>query len=456
MATLSPLIGRAEELGLVEKLVQEHRLVTVTGAAGVGKTRLVEELRAQLAAAGDRVISIQLDHLPAGIGAAAIAGEAGMSSPEALALATTGERIVIVLDGCDHVLEGAMDVALRFFEATDTGAVLTTSRQPLGVAGERVVVLEPLGLPTPADPDPAAAPAVALFFELVTARDARWDRSDRTVQAVAALCQAVDGLPLAIELAAARARTLSPTELLELVTQRTDTLRPPGGARSGGPPSIDSSIALSVSLLDDDQHDVFRRLSVLTGGFDLGLVHAVAGPVVDDHLRAVELVGALVDRSLVVAEPSTTRTIYRMLEVVREHALADLIAAGLADETRERLAAAMVAEATDILVEGSQRWSGDLIERITTRTASFIASLEWCIAQDDDPGRAYALFVPLFAPAQQKAADVQAMGSALFARWPATPAPLRAEALAVSATAHVLGYDLDAAAALGRGRSRRS
>ena len=185
MATLSPLIGRAEELGLVEKLVQEHRLVTVTGAAGVGKTRLVEELRAQLAAAGDRVISIRLDHLPAGAGAAAIAGEAGMSSPEALALATTGERIVIVLDGCDHVLEGAMDVALRFFEATDTGAVLTTSRQPLGVAGERVVVLEPLGLPTPADPDPAAAPAVALFFELVTASDARWDRSDRTVQAVA-------------------------------------------------------------------------------------------------------------------------------------------------------------------------------------------------------------------------------------------------------------------------------
>ena len=162
--------------------------------------------------------------------------------------------------------------------------------------------------PDPADPDPAAAPAVALFFELVTASDARWDRSDRTVQAVAELCRAVDGLPLAIELAAARARTLSPTELLELVTQRTDTLRPPGGARSGGPPSIDSSIALSVGLLDDDQRDVFRRLGVLTGGFDLGLVHAVAGPVVDDHLRAVELVGALVDRSLVVAEPSATST----------------------------------------------------------------------------------------------------------------------------------------------------
>ena len=170
-----------------------------------------------------------------------------MGSPEALALASTGERILVVLDGCDHVLAGAVDLALRFCEATDAGAVLTTSRQPLGVAGERVVVLDPLGLPTAADPDPEAAPAVALFFELVTASDARWDRSDRTVQAVAELCQAVDGLPLAIELAAARARTLSPTELLELVTQRTDTLRPPGGARSGGPPGIDSSIALSVS-----------------------------------------------------------------------------------------------------------------------------------------------------------------------------------------------------------------
>ena len=101
-----------------------------------------------------------------------------------------------------------------------------------------------------------------------------------------------------------------------------------------------------------------------------------------------------------------------MLQVVREHALADLTAAGLAEETRERLASAMVAEATDILVEGSQRWSGELIARITTRAASFIASLEWCIANDDDPGRAYALFVPLFAPAQQKAADVQAIGSA--------------------------------------------
>ena len=455
MASLSPLIGRAEELGLVEKLVQEHRLVTVTGAAGVGKTRLVEELRVQLAAAGDRVIAVRLDDLPAGAGAEAIAGEAGMASPEALALASTGERILVVLDGCDHVLAGAVDLALRFCGATDAGAVLTTSRQPLGVAGERVVVLDPLGVPTPADPDPAAAPAVALFFELVTASDARWDRSDRTVQAVAELCRAVDGLPLAIELAAARARTLSPAELLALVTQRTDTLRPPGGARSGGPPSIDSSIALSVQLLDDDQREVFRRLGVLTGPFDLGLVHAAAGPVVDDHLRAVELVGALVDRSLVVAEPSTTSTRYRMLQVVREHALADLTAAGLADETREHLASAMVAEATDILVEGSQRWSGELIARITTRAASFIASLEWCIAHDDDPGRAYALFVPLFAPAQQKAADVQAIGSALFARWPATPAPLRAEALAVSATAHVLGYDLDAAAGAGRGGPRR-
>ena len=284
---------------------------------------------AHLAAAGDRVISVRLDDLPAGAGAAAIAGEAGMSSPEALALATTGERIIVVLDGCDHVLAGAVDLALRFCEATDAGAVLTTSRQPLGVAGERVVVLDPLGLPSPADPDPAAAPAVALFFELVTASDARWDRSDRTVEAVAELCRAVDGLPLAIELAAARARTLSPTELLELVTQRTDTLRPARRALARvGRPSIDSSIALSVSLLDDDQRDVFRRLGVLTGGFDLGLVHAVAGPVVDDHLRAVELVGALVDRSLVVAEPSTTSTRYRMLQVVREHALADLTAGG--------------------------------------------------------------------------------------------------------------------------------
>ena len=448
MASLSPLIGRAEELGLVEKLVQEHRLVTVTGTAGVGKTRLVDEVVASRRAAGDRVISVRLDDVPAGADAQAIAGEAGMASAEALALASAGEPVLVVLDGCDHVLGGSVDLAQRFCAATDTGAVLTTSRQPLGLPGERLVVLEPLAVPAPGEPDPGAAPAVALFLELVAASDARWDRSERTLHAVAELCRAIDGLPLAIELAAGRARSLSPQELLGLVTGRTDSLRPVGGDRPGGPVGIDASIALSVELLDEDQHDLFRRLGILTGPFDLGLVRAVGGDVADDHLRAVELVGALVERSLVVATPSATSTRYRMLQVVREHALADLTASGGAAATRERLAAAMVTEATDLLVEGSQRWSGELIDRITTRAAAFASSLEWCIERDDDPARAYALFVLLYVRAQQNAADVTTIGTALFARWPETPAPLRAEALAVSATAHVLTFDLDRAEAL--------
>jgi predicted ATPase len=445
---LVPLVGRAEELRHVEKLVQEHRLVTVTGAAGVGKTRLVEALCAEQSAAGGRVIAIRLDDVGPGATADTIACEAGMASPEAVALASAGERILVVLDGCDHVLAGARDLALRFCAATDTGAVLTTSRQPLGVPGERLIVLDPLEVPSPGDPDPAAAPAVALFLELVTASGARWDRSERTLHAVAELCRAIDGLPLAIELAAARARTLSPQELLELVTGRTDSLRSSGGERRGQPAGIDAAIGLSVDLLDDDHRELFRRLGVLTGSFDLGLVRAVGGSVAEDHLRAVELVGGLVDRSLVVAAPLATSTRYRMLQVVREHALADLTAAGRSEETRERLATAMVAEATDILVEGSQRWSGELIARITTRAASFIASLEWCIAHDDEPVRGYALYVPLFAPAQERADEVVAIGSALFRRWPDTRGPLRAEALAVRATAHVLSFDLDAAGAL--------
>jgi predicted ATPase len=447
VASLSPLVGRAEELGLVGKLVQEHRLVTVTGAAGVGKTRLVSEVVADRRAAGDRVIVVRLEDVPAGADAQAIASEAGMVSAEALALASAGEPILVVLDGCDHVLGGAVDLARRFCAATDTGAVLTTSRQAFGLPGERLVVLEPLAVPSPGDPDPASAPAVALFLDLVTASDAGWDRSERTLNAVADLCRAVDGLPLALELAAGRARSLSPQDLLALVTGRTDSLRPPND-RPGGPTGIDASIALSVELLDHDQHELFRRLGVLTGPFDLGLVRAVGGDLADDHLRAIELVGALVERSLLVAAPSSTSTRYRMLQVVREHALADLTATGGADATRERLAAAMVVEATAMLVEGSQRWSGELIDRITTRAGALASSLEWCIARDEDPSRAYALFVPLFVRAQQNAAEVRTVGEALFARWPETPAPLRAEALAVSATAHVLAFDLDRAEGL--------
>jgi predicted ATPase len=446
VATLSPLIGRAEELGLVQRLVREHRLVTVTGTGGVGKTRLVNEVRTAIEAAGTRVVTLRLGNLSGGSDAHAITAEADKASPEALALAFADEPVVVVLDGCDHVLAGAADVAIRFCESSETGVVLTTSRQPLGIPGERVVVLEPLPVPEPGDADPSAAPAVELFLELATASGARWDRSDRTIQLVADLCRAIDGLPLAIELAAARARSLSPAELLALISKHVDALRTPDGVHHELQQSVSAAIGLSVDLLDDDQRDLFQRLGVLVGPFDLGLVHAVAASTVDDHLRAVELVGSLVERSLLVADASRMSTRYRMLELVREHAAADLVAAGLWEETRERLAAAMASEATELLIEGSQRWTGDLIARITMRASSFVASLDWCIQHDEDPRRAYALFVPLFAPAQQRAADVRAVGNRLYERWPDEPGPLRAEALAVRATAHVLGSDFEAGA----------
>ena len=448
MPTLSPMVGRADELGLVQTLVREHRLVTVTGTGGVGKTRLVNEVRTALEASGTRVVTVRLGNLPSGSDAEAIAAETAMASPEALALACADDAVVVVLDGCDHVVAGAADTAIRFCDTTENGVVLATSRQPLGIPGERVVVLEPLRIPHPADANPLAAPALELFFELATASGARWDRSDRTVELVAELCRAIDGLPLAIELAAARSRTLSPADLLKLVTEHIDALRSPDGVRPELQQSVRAAIGLSVDLLDDDQRDLFRRLGVLVGPFDLGLVHAVAGPAADDHLRAVELVGALVDRSLLVADASRISTRYRMLELVREYAAADLAAAGQWEETRERLATAMAQEATDLLVEGSQRWTGDLIARITTRATSFVASLDWSIENDADPGRAYSLYVPLFAPAQQRAADVRAIGARLFERWPNEPGPMRAEALAVRATAHVLGSDFDTAATL--------
>lgn len=447
MGTGAAFVGRDAEVGALLDLMADHDLITITGPGGVGKTRFALEASERLAAqVGLPTRFVALADLPTGSDVDAISAATGMASPEALAVSLGDAGGMIVLDNAEHLLDGAAEFVSRLLAATDTTTAVVTSRQPLAVLGERLFVLEPLRAPHVGDPDPLASPAVSLFFERAAAGGAPWERTPETVEAVAQLCRRIDGLPLAIELAATRARSLGPADLVELVSQRVDALQAAERDRPARHQSVRAAIELSLELLDDETLEVFSRLGTFTGRFDLSLAHAVAGPDPDDRLRTIDAISALVDRSLVVARPSEGGTRYVLLELVREVAVDTLVGSGLWEETAERFVTTMAGEAEEMFARGLERWSVELLGWVSARTNDLIAAIERAVELDETPDRALCLFLPLFAAIHQsRSSEVRAAGAAIFRRWPEQPAPFRGEALAVLASAHAIATDAEEA-----------
>ena len=448
--------GREAECERLLQLVRAGPLVTVTGPGGIGKTRLVVEATATMAAEQSmRVVVAELASLPAGCGLDAVSAQAGWATPEAAAMNLAQAPSVLVLDNCEHVLDEAALFVARLLRVDESLRIVATSREPLGVQGEHVFVLAPLALPK-GDVDVESSAAVQLFLDRAGAAGAAWDRSASTMSDVGALCRQLDGLPLAIELAAARARALAPRDLLALMARRLDVLQRPGRAGAGDPErhrSLRAAIEVSTALLDDEERTFLQRLGVFTGPFDLDLARMVAAGDggAADPLHVVDLLGRLVDRSLVVAEHDGATTRYRLLETLRDHAIEGLVRSGEDERVAQRFVDAMVAEADAIVTEGLRQWSGDLLGRITARFHDLLAAITWCCDHDDRPDRAYRLVLPLFAAVHQsRSSEVLAAGRRVIDRWRDEPAPWRAEALAVLSTAAVIAGQRDAAQALGQ------
>ena len=451
--TLSMFVGREAERDRLLQLIDAVGLVTVTGPGGIGKTRLVLESSPSLARAFPGGLHVcELATLPAGGDFDAVCAEAGWATPEAAAMNLAQPRSVLLLDNCEHVADAAALFVLRLLAADETLRVVATSREPLGVQGEHLLVLGPLQAPV-GDVDLESSPAVQLFMDRASAAGAGWDPGPETLSTVASLCRQLDGLPLAIELAAARSRALSPAELSELMTRRLDLLQRPGRGPASGPErhrSLRAAIDVSIDLLDDEERAFFERLGVFAGAFDVDLAHAVSGPAGADRLHVIDLLGRLVDRSLVVAEREGATTRYRLLEVLRDHAVEGLVCSGSDAAVAERFVDTMVAEADRIVAEGLQQWSGELLGRVAARFRDIVAAISWCTEHDEEPVRAYPLVLPLFAAVHQsRAGEVLAIGRQVLARWDGRHAPRRAEALAVLATAAVLAGERDTAVDLG-------
>ena len=334
---LTSFIGRERETQEVLRLLGSARLLTLTGAGGTGKTRLA--LRVAEGAEGEYPGGIWLVELatmsdPALVpqAVASVLGvreESGRSLVDSIILPLGKRRALLILDNCEHLLNGCASLVNVLLRACPHLRVLATSREALGVAGEVVWPVPPLAVPSPSDSLGTrnsvlgTSEAVRLFVERARLRCPDFELTERNAETVARICSGLDGIPLAIELAAARVRVLSVEEIASRLDERFQLLI--SGSQSGveRQRTLSALMDWSYSLLSDEERRLFRALSVFRGGFTLEAARAVHGDDKDEYW-VIDLLTRLVDKSLVLLEPAGGETRYRMLETIRQYAWENL------------------------------------------------------------------------------------------------------------------------------------
>jgi predicted ATPase/DNA-binding XRE family transcriptional regulator len=373
----SAFVGRQAELVALRALIGGTRLLTLTGAGGIGKTRVALELAHQLESEyADGAVFVDLAPVvDVGLVPHAVAATLGVSGKpvEPLTLSVCDHlramNLVIVLDNCEHLLAGCAQLADVLIRNCSGVQVVTTSREPLRIHGETVWTVPPLA------PDEA----VDLFVRRAGAAAAAMPLKNEDVEAIREICVRLEGIPLAIELAAVRVPALGVAQIADLLADRLDLLS--RGSRLDSPrhQTLRAALEWSYALLDRNEQHLFERLAAFAGGWDLEAANAVCAWEPLTPQQVLNSLVSLVDKSLVLAEDIEGQRRHRFLETIREYAAERLAASDEVDQTRGRHASTFlsVADASAVTRLGV-RYPGD-VARVRREHANMRAALRWLL-----------------------------------------------------------------------------
>jgi predicted ATPase len=407
---LTSFVGRELELTELAAALRQARLVTIAGASGLGKTRLALELARQA-----------LPEMPDGAWFASLAGvtdpaqvprevatalglreQYGTSAAEALPAHVGARELLLILDNCEHLLDACARLIEGLLRDCPGMRVLSTGHEPLRVPGERVWRLSPLGLPPPNNgwvsfETVAEAEAIRLFRARAALVQPQFALTPANADAVAGICRRLDGIPLAIELAAARTEMMSVDDILARLEDRFRLLT--GGSRTARPrhQTLRAALDWGHQLLNDDERKLFRRLSGFSGAFELAAAEAVAAWGDLSPETVLGHLSGLVDKSLVVpAAGPDARTRCRMLETVRQYAAERMVEAGEGDEARRRHADHFLAMAEVAAAFERRPGQAEWLARLEFDHEDLRAALLWCRAHDHERWTRLALALGWF------------------------------------------------------------